>query len=146
MSFEAGLWILRGCAIACLIFAVTLLIAGDDDVNWHQAAMFGERIATRCRQARCVIASSGEMRDRLIAAGHAAECLRVIERRVPLPAPRSPKLREEARAALAASNYDLVTAGNAPVALAIGRLDTVHRFGDLVRAWRIVTARRQEAR
>ena len=39
-----------------------------------------------------------------------------------------------------------MTTFNSQVALAVGRLDAAHRFGDLVRAWRIVTARRSEAR
>jgi glycosyltransferase involved in cell wall biosynthesis len=47
---------------------------------------------------------------------------------------------------LAATNYDLATTSTAPVALAAGRLDAEHRFGDLVRAWRIVTARKSDAR
>ena len=61
--------------------------------------------------------------------------------------PAAPKSRDDAaRTALATANYDLATTANAQVALAIGRLDAEHRFGDLVRAWRIVTARRPEAR
>jgi glycosyltransferase involved in cell wall biosynthesis len=70
----------------------------------------------------------------------------VIQRRVPIPPSRSPQAQADARAALAAVNYDLVTTATAPVALTAGRLDEAHRFGDLVRAWRIVGARRSEAR
>jgi glycosyltransferase involved in cell wall biosynthesis len=39
-----------------------------------------------------------------------------------------------------------VTTTNSIVALAVGRLDEAHHFGDLIRAWRIVTARRPEAK
>ena len=46
-----------------------------------------------------------------------------------------------ARSALAAVNADLVLTAKATVALAVGRLVTDHRFSDLIRAWRIVTAR-----
>ena len=74
------------------------------------------------------------------------EKITVIPRRVPIPPPRSPKLRDEARAALATANYDLVTTDSTAVAIAVGRLDAEHRFGDLVRAWRIVAARRSNAR
>jgi glycosyltransferase involved in cell wall biosynthesis len=70
----------------------------------------------------------------------------VIHRQVAIPAPRSPKSRDDARASLAAVNYDLVTTANTQVTLAVGRLDSTHSLGDLVRAWRIVTARRGEAR
>jgi glycosyltransferase involved in cell wall biosynthesis len=58
----------------------------------------------------------------------------------------SPASRDGARAALAAVNADLVLTAKATVALAVGRLDAEHRFSDLIRAWRIVTARQPEAR
>jgi glycosyltransferase involved in cell wall biosynthesis len=93
-----------------------------------------------------VAVPSGELAGELTAAGFSESRLAVIPRRVPMPEARSPAQRDAARAALAAVNYDLVTTPTAPVALAVGRLDAEHRFGDLVRAWRIVSARRSEAR
>jgi glycosyltransferase involved in cell wall biosynthesis len=123
-----------------------VLLAGEGDVDWQRTATFGSRIAARCRAARAIVAPSQPIADELAAAGYSRETITIIPRRVAVPPPQSPRLREEARAALAAANYDLVTTGSAPVALAVGRLDKLHRFGDLVRAWRIVTARRPEAR
>jgi glycosyltransferase involved in cell wall biosynthesis len=60
--------------------------------------------------------------------------------------PHGPALRDAARASLAAVNADLVLTAKATVALAVGRLDAAHCFSDLIRAWRIVTARQPEAR
>src|SRR3954468_8012543 len=126
--------------------AVTLLLAGEDDLAWQRSAALGRRIAARCQQARLVIAPNQLLADELAQAGIERGCISVIPRRVTSPPARTPKAREEARLALAAANYDLATTANAQVALAIGRLDAAHQFGDLVRAWRIVTARRPEAR
>jgi glycosyltransferase involved in cell wall biosynthesis len=123
-----------------------VLLAGEGDLAWQRSAAFGGRIAARCRQAGAIVAPSGELADELAAAGYPRERITVIPRRVGIPPPRNPQLRDESRAALAAMNYDLATTSTAPVALAAGRLDAEHRFGDLVRAWRIVSARRSEAR
>jgi glycosyltransferase involved in cell wall biosynthesis len=65
---------------------------------------------------------------------------------VPIAPPRNPIRHEEARAALAAANYDLVTTKETPVVVAAARFDDEHRLGDLVRAWRIVSATRSDAR
>jgi glycosyltransferase involved in cell wall biosynthesis len=126
--------------------APVALVAGEGDLEWHRTATFGSRIALRCRQATAIVSPSPALAEELAASGCLREAITVIPRRVRLPPPRSPKLREDARAALAAANYDLATTSAAPVALAVGRLDAEHRFGDLVRAWRIVTAHRSEAR
>jgi len=124
----------------------TLLIAGEDDLAWHGTATLGGRIAARCRECIAIAASSDELATELKAAKFSPDRVTVIHRRVAIPPPRSPKSREDARASLAAVNYDLVTTANTQVALAVGRLDAAHSAGDLVRAWRIVTARRPEAR
>jgi glycosyltransferase involved in cell wall biosynthesis len=124
----------------------TVLLASDDDIDWHAAATLGSRIAARCREASTVVAPTRELARDLEHKGIAPHCLCVIPRRVRIPPPRSAKAREDARLALAAANYDLVTSANTVVALAIGRMDEAQRFGDLVRAWRIVTARRPEVR
>jgi glycosyltransferase involved in cell wall biosynthesis len=126
--------------------ATTLLIAGEDDLQWQQAATLGARVAARCHEARIVVAPTEEVAQALRSGGFAPDCMTVIPRTAAVPPPCSAATRDAARAALAAVNYDLVTASNAQVALAVGRLDAAHRFGDLVRAWRIVTARRGEAR
>jgi glycosyltransferase involved in cell wall biosynthesis len=124
----------------------TLLLASEDDLAWHRSAALGRRIAARCQQARLVIAPNELLAEELAQAGLKRECISVVPRSVNIPPARTPKAREEARLALATANYDLATTANAQVALAIGRLDAAHQFGDLVRAWRIVTARRPEAR
>jgi glycosyltransferase involved in cell wall biosynthesis len=124
----------------------TILIAGEDDLGWQQTATLGRRVAKRCHEARAVVAPTVELANSLKERGFAGECITVISRSTAIPPPRTPKLREDARFALAAANYDLVTTANAQVAVAVGRLDTAQRFGDLVRAWRIVAARHSEAR
>jgi glycosyltransferase involved in cell wall biosynthesis len=124
----------------------TVLIAGEDDFAWQRTAALGGRIAARCRECRAIVAPSGELASELCRNGFSADPISIISRRVPIPPPQSPKSRDDARAAVTAANYDLVTTANTQVAMAIGRLDAAHRFGDLVRAWRIVTARRPEAR
>jgi len=124
----------------------TVLLAEQDDIEWQRSATLGSRIAARCQEAPAIVAPSEELADQLRRAGYAADRLTVIPRRVAIPPARTPKAREAARTALAAVNYDLMTTANSQVALAVGRLDQSQRLGDLVRAWRIVTARRPEAR
>ena len=122
------------------------LEARPGDLAWQQTAAFGSRIARRCRQTAAVIAPSRVLAEQLLAAGFAEGQVQVIPWSVQLPPPRSPGQREAARTALAGVNSDLVTTDGTPLGLAMGRLDADHRFSDLVRAWRIVTANRPEAR
>jgi len=122
------------------------VLAGEGDLTWQRTATFGGRIAARCREAQAIVAPSRELAETLAFAGYAPQTLTVVSRRVAIPPPRSPQAQTDIRAALAAVNYDLVTTATAPVALAVGRLDEPHQLGDLVRAWRIVGARRSEAR
>lgn len=120
--------------------------ARPGDVAWHQTATFGSRIARRCQRAAAIIAPSRVIADQLSAADFDSGKVTVIPWSAHLSPPRSPGQREAARTALAGVNSDLITTDATPVGLAIGRLDAEHRFGDLVRAWRIVTANRPEAR
>jgi glycosyltransferase involved in cell wall biosynthesis len=122
------------------------LIAGDDDLAWQATATLGSRIAARCREGPMTIAACEHLAEALTAAGYAAHRLKVIPRAGVESPPRTPAARDAARAAVAAVNADLVVTANATVALAVGRLDATHRFGDLIRAWRIVTAHKPEAR
>jgi glycosyltransferase involved in cell wall biosynthesis len=124
----------------------TILMADEDDLTWQKTVTLGARIATRCREAKAVVTPTNEMAEALARSGFSRECLTNIPRTTSIPPPQSPKSRDDARAALAAANYDLVTTANTQVALAMGRLEPSNRFGDLVRAWRIVTARKPEAR
>jgi glycosyltransferase involved in cell wall biosynthesis len=123
-----------------------ILLAEEDDLQWQQTATLGARIAARCREARTIVAPTQEIAGALQRGGFAAECITVIPRTAAVSPVCSAAARDAARASLAAANYDLVTASNAQVALSVGHLDAAQRFGDLVRAWRIVTARRPEAR
>ena len=120
--------------------------ACSGDLAWQQTAAFGSRIARRCLRANAIIAPSRALAQQLMAAGFAEDQVQVIPWSVELPPPRSPGQREAARTALAGVNSDLITTDATPLGLAIGRLDTEHRFSDLVRAWRIITANRPEAR
>ncbi len=122
------------------------LIAGDDDLAWQATATLGSRIAARCREGPITIAPCEHLAGALAAAGYAAHRLKVIPRSAAESPPRNPASSDAARAALAAVNADLVVTANAVIALAVGRLDATHRFGDLIRAWRIVTASKPEAR
>jgi len=82
----------------------------------------------------------------LLDAGFAAESIESVARgSMEMPA-LGPTSRDTARTSLAGVNADLVVTAKTIVALAVGRLDEAHRFGDLVRAWRIVTARQPDAR
>jgi len=124
----------------------TIPLADEDDLQWQKTATLGARIAARCHEARKIVAPTDEIAKSLTSEGFADDCITVIPRTAAVPSISSASARDAARVALASANYDLVTANNAQVALAVGRLDAAHRFGDLVRAWRIVTARRPEAR
>ena len=123
-----------------------VVMAGADDLAWQKSATFGSRIARRCQKASAIIAPARTLAEQLVAAGFAEERISVIPWSVEIPPPRSPAQREAARMALAGVNSDLVTTDATPLGLAVGRLDPEHHFGDLVRAWRIVTANRPEAR
>jgi glycosyltransferase involved in cell wall biosynthesis len=123
-----------------------ILLAGEGDVGWQRSAALGRGVAARCREAAAIVAPSSVVADELVAAGYGREAITIIPRRVSVPPGHSPKARDDARAALAAANYDLVTTESTKIALAVGRLGPEHRFGDLVKAWRIVTAHKPEAR
>jgi glycosyltransferase involved in cell wall biosynthesis len=122
------------------------LIAGDGDLAWQNNVTLGSRIAARCHEARAVIAQDESTVAALSDAAFSAHGLHLVRRTGLAMPPRSPALRDSARVALAAVNADLVLTAKATVALAVGRLDAEHRFADLIRAWRIVTARQPEAR
>ena len=124
----------------------TVLLAEEDDLRWQKSATLGSRVYARCREAKAIVAHSSESVTALVGAGYNRATISVIPRTTNIPPPRNPKGREEAREALAAANYDLATTANTQIALTIGRLDAANQFGDLVRAWRIVTARKPEAR
>jgi glycosyltransferase involved in cell wall biosynthesis len=123
-----------------------IAIAGAGDIAWQRSAAFGSRIAQRCRLVDAIVAQSGAVADELAAAGFAQSRIKQIPWSVDLPPPRSPLRRAAGREALATVNSDLITTDATPIGLAAGRLDAEHRFGDLIRAWRIVTANRPEAR
>jgi glycosyltransferase involved in cell wall biosynthesis len=126
-------------------FAIAV-IAGDHDLAWQKSATLGSRIAARCYEARAVIAPSEPLATALVAAGFGNDYIHIVPRTSPSVPSRGPASRDAARATLAAVNADLVLSPKATVALAVGRLDEQHRFSDLIRAWRIVTARQPEAR
>jgi glycosyltransferase involved in cell wall biosynthesis len=108
--------------------------------------MFGSRIAARCHAASAIVAFSDDQAAALRRAGFEAGQVVVIARSAPIPPVISPQRRDAARAALVAANHDLLTTASTRVAVAVGRLEAASRFGDLVRAWRIVTARHPHAR
>jgi glycosyltransferase involved in cell wall biosynthesis len=123
-----------------------VVIAGESDLARHGTGPLGGRIAARCREARGCVAGSDTLARLLEEQGFPRDRVHTIRQSVSIPPPTNQQQRALARAALAGANYDLVTTEAASVAIAVGRLDADHRLGDLVRAWRIVAARRPEAR
>jgi glycosyltransferase involved in cell wall biosynthesis len=123
-----------------------IVLAEEDDCDWHRTAAFGQRIAARCHEATAIVAASCELAAQIKRAGFADDRVKIIPRRVPIPPPRSPSRCDDARASVVTANHDLLTTANTHVSLAVGRLEPSQRFGDLVRAWRIVTARQPQAR
>ena len=161
--YSLGRWLRRAPAAAMLVAGlkreamvalkaakerrfVPILLAGDDDVQWQQTSAAGGRATDRCREAPVVVAPSDGLVEDLLLAGYARDRIELIPRSALGSEKRSADVRAAARLALAAVNYDLATTPNSLVALAIGRLEASQRFGDLIRAWRIVTARRPEAK
>jgi len=122
------------------------IVAGEGDLTWQATATLGTRIASRCREAPIVIGPSEALAHSLRAVGMADHRLRIIPRTAAASPARSQTVRNAVRGALAAVNADLVVGPHSIVVLAAGRLDEAQRFGDLVRAWRIVTAKKPEAR
>ncbi|MCI0361692.1 MAG: glycosyltransferase family 4 protein [Planctomycetaceae bacterium] len=116
------------------------------DIAWQRTASFGGRIARRCQQAEQIIAASPLVAEELAAAGYDRERLTVIPYGVPLPPAPSACTHHRAREALAGVNQDLATLAEAPVALAIGRLEPQSGFAHLVKAWKSVAARFPAAR
>ena len=125
---------------------VPLILAEDNDVQWQSTSAAGRRATDRCREAPAIVVPSEALVQQLLLAGYARDCMELIPRSALVSENRSAEARAAARFALAAVNYDLATTPNSLVALAIGRLEASQRFGDLIRAWRIVTARRPEAK
>lgn len=124
----------------------TMLLAHDECPSWQQSALLGARIAAECRQASKIIAPSVPAAEALLAAHYKSDQISIVPRNEEFSPGLTAENRAAARAALAAVNYDLATTSTAFVAVAIGRLDEHHRFGDLIRAWRVVTARHSDAR
>jgi glycosyltransferase involved in cell wall biosynthesis len=123
-----------------------MLLADADEVRWQQSSAAGGRALARCREAPVIVAPSEALVQQLLLAGYTREQIELIPRSAARSENRSAEARAAARLALAAVNYDLATTPSSQVALAIGRLESSQRFGDLIRAWRIVTARRPEAK
>lgn len=123
----------------------TLLLASESDLV-DRPALADEKLAAACQlQALAIVAPHSDLASALTG-GCLAHKITVIPRSATTIVGRTADSRKAARLSLAAANYDLATADNSLVALAVGRLDEQHRQGDLVRAWRIVTARRPEAK
>lgn len=123
-----------------------IALAQQCDLDWQRTATFGSRIARRTRAAAGIIAGSRFQAEILARGGYDKQRIRVLPPAVELPLPRSPVRQGAARESLGTTNHDLIATDITPIALAVGRLDERSRFGDLVRAWRIVTARRHDAR
>jgi glycosyltransferase involved in cell wall biosynthesis len=123
-----------------------ILLAGEDDASMEHKVADHLRAATPGREPGTIACPTDQLAAFFRAAGISANKITIIPRAAATRPPRSLETRAAARLALAAVNYDLATTANSIVALAVGHLDEAHRFGDLVRAWRIVSARRPEAK
>lgn len=116
------------------------------DVHWQLDARFGRRIRRRCYRAAAIVAPSDAIERELIAAGYPRSLLQRIANAVPFPAPRTDAARNEARAALAAAHPLLAMSQGAPIAVYTGRLHPFKCLDVLIDAWRIVAAKRPDAR
>jgi glycosyltransferase involved in cell wall biosynthesis len=116
------------------------------DVAWQRTASFGRRIARRCQQAERIVATSPLVAAELAAAGYDQQRVTVIPYGVPLPPAPSACTHHRAREALAGVNHDLATQAEAPVVVAIGRLEPQSGLAHLVKAWKSVAARFPAAR
>lgn len=117
------------------------------EVAWQRQARFGQRIATKCREAAAIVAASPFIADELRAVHYAADQIHVIP---PTPSlgipPRSEELRESARHAVAHVNHDLHVVGGAPVVLCISPLQRERGLESLVRGWLPIQQRWPHAR
>ncbi|MDX1944437.1 MAG: glycosyltransferase family 4 protein [Pirellulaceae bacterium] len=123
-----------------------LLHVEPGEVAWQRTARFGGRIARRCQQAKTIVATSPLVERELLDAGYEAARIRVIEPGLSLPPVTSAAAREAAREALAAINHDLFAPSQHPVALAMARFYLDEGLGELIKAWRSISARWPAAR
>jgi glycosyltransferase involved in cell wall biosynthesis len=117
------------------------------DVAWQRRTRFGNRIATRCKEAEVFLASSTFVADELSAAGYPRERIHVggpVVRGSSVP--RNEDTRQAARTALAGVNHDLHVVGGAPVALCISPLQQDRGLETLIRAWLPIQQRWPHAR
>lgn len=120
-------------------------VGSTGDCQWQEEASFGSRIARRCRGADSIVVSTASVEAELLAAGFTR--LVRIEGGVSLPAtPCTEEQRTAARKDLGRANPELIVAHNAPLAVAIGRLDEGKGLDTLIDAWPLVLRQQPRAR
>ena len=123
-----------------------VLHAEPGEIAWQRTARFGSRIARRCQRAQAIVATSPLVERELLAAGYDAGRISVIPPGVPIPPLTGAAARDAARDAFAGVNHDLFAPSQHPVALAIARFTRDEGLGDLIKAWRSISARWPAAR
>ncbi|MEX0865984.1 MAG: glycosyltransferase family 4 protein, partial [Pirellulales bacterium] len=114
---------------------------------WHAKALFGRRIARRCRTADAVVAPSPALRQELLEHQFSSEQVRYIPTGVRVsPLMRGRDDLRRARAALAAFDERLTLPEGAKLAIYAGRLHRIKNLLMLLQAWRGVIERSPTAK
>jgi glycosyltransferase involved in cell wall biosynthesis len=98
------------------------------------------------RRADAVIAPSPAIEAELMAAGYPAERILRLDSGVPIPEPRTPERRTQARQTIGESNPTLSLDDKTPLAVYTGRLHAAKGLATLIEAWATIVKRRPDAR
>jgi glycosyltransferase involved in cell wall biosynthesis len=140
----AALGALRGSGVPVVLRARGIGRLGD--CHWQKSATLGSRIATRCRTADAIVATSQCAAQELKAARYPADRIEIIPDGVRQDGGECRPSRRAAREALAEVHPILQVFGDAPLALYAGPIRENIGLFDLVRAWPMVLERWPQAR
>lgn len=116
------------------------------DCRWQQQTFWRRRIASRCRRAAAIVASSDEIRKELQDSGYPTSRLHSIVNGVPDSAPRTRETRSAARNVLAEANEELHLNPAVLLAVYAGRLEPNRGLDLLLDAWEPIARHRPHAR
>jgi glycosyltransferase involved in cell wall biosynthesis len=98
----------------------------------------GRRIKDACLRASAFLAATPLLKRELEAAGYPRDRIHEVADGLPAAPPRTPALKQAARAMLADTSVLLQVPSGAPLAVAAGRLEPGHGLEQLVEAWKEV--------